>query len=350
MKKQKIGIMTFHNADNLGAVLQAYALQRVLEESCAVSAEVIDYRCPAIEETKKAKYGSHLFSYLKALPKNVYYGIKHRGFEKFRRKFLNRSEKTYTELTIADSVPLYDAYITGSDQVWNPECSGWDDAYFLNFASDKQKKYSYAASLGTYHYKKDEYSRYQKLLERFDRISVRECSAVEELKKLGIDGVEVCPDPVFLLPAEYWRKIMSKRLCSKRYVLVYLVLPDVNVMNSAREYARKNNCKLICNKKSIEFILHNSPREFLSWVYYADCIFTNSFHGTVFSLLFNKPLAADIELLDSGINNRVEEILLSVGAKHCIIPGDAQPGNALEKIDLMRRNAINYLRKICEEV
>ena len=350
MKTKKIGIMTFHNADNLGAVLQAYALQKIIETHCGMSAEVIDYYCPTIEATKKAKPGKKLISHLKVFPKNIYYGIKHRGFEKFRCKFLKRSQKTYMAHTISDSVALYDAFITGSDQVWNPECSGWDDAYFLDFASANQKKFAYAASLGKYHYDEKEYSRYRELLEQFDRISVRERSGVEELKKLGIMEAEVCPDPVFLLPSESWKQLMSKRLCPKRYVLVYLVLDDVNVMNSAKEYARNHNCKIISNKKSIEFILHNSPGEFLSWIYYADCIFTNSFHGTAFSLIFNKPLAADIAMHDGGINNRVQEILSLVEADHCIIPQEAQPGNAMEKIEMMRFGAMNYLREVCEEI
>lgn len=350
MEKKRIGIMTFHNADNLGAVLQAYALQSALEQFCGVSAEVIDYRCLAIEETKKVKFGNHLVSFLKALPMLVYYRIKHCGFEKFRCRFLKRSENVYSKHTIASSALPYDAVITGSDQVWNLECSGWDDAYFLNFACEHQRKYAYAASMGTYHYKAEEYDRYQRLFERFDRISVRERSAVEELEKMGINGAEVCPDPVFLLSQKRWLEIMSQRLCSEPYVLVYLVQSDVNVINSAREYARRNHCKLISNKKSIEFIIHNSPADFLSWIYYADCVFTNSFHGTAFSLIFNKMLAADIALQDGGINNRVEEILTMVGAKQCIIPDGAQFGDAQEKIDLMRWDAINFLREICEEI
>lgn len=352
MEKQKFGIITFHNADNLGAVLQAYALQRTLEETCGVSAEVIEYYCPAIEATKKATHDKSLISRLKAVPKQIYYGIKHSGFEKFRRKFLKRSGEAYTAQTIAQCVSRYDAFITGSDQVWNPECSGWDDTYFLDFVPAEKKKYAYAASLGSYHYPALEQERYRKLLDRFNSISVREGSAVAELQKLGIEGAQVCPDPVFLLPAERWREITVKRLYAGRYVLVYLVQQDVNVMHSAAEYAKKHGCKIISNKKSIEFILHNSPGEFLSWIYHADCVFTNSFHGTAFSLIFNKPLAADIATHNSRINNRVQEILAAVGAEKCIITKEtwaAQPADVLEKIGLLRRRAMNYLQSICED-
>lgn len=350
---KRVGIMTYHNADNLGAVLQAYALQTTMEEKCGVSAQIIDYRCSAIEATKYTKRGTGFASMVKAVPKAVYYWIKRRGFDAFRRSYLKCSSKEYTPDSIADSIAEYDAFITGSDQVWNPECSGGDGAYFLDFVPRGKGKYAYAASLGKYQFASSQQPHYRRLLETFDAISVREKSAKEELARLGVEDVQVCPDPVFLLTRERWKAIMPKRLYRQRYVLVYLVLPDHQVLKSAEEYAKQHHCKIINNKKSIEFILHNSPAEFLSWIYHAEAVFTNSFHGSAFSLLLEKPLAADIQHMDGGINNRVQELLDAVGAQNCIIGTgnfDGKTEHTADQVAALRCVGEQYIRKLCAEI
>ena len=349
---KKIGILTFHDADNMGAVLQAYALQTALQTDCGVSAEIIDYQCSAIEKTKHATFEKRLSSIIKALPKEVYYAIKHRGFECFRKNHLQMSAKRYCRENISETNNIYDAFVTGSDQVWNPGCSGKDDTYFLDFVNNR-KKYSYAASLGNYRFSPDEYLHYRGLLHGIDSISIRELSATEELKKLGILSVNVNADPVFLLTGEQWQSMMAKRLYKNRYVLVYLIQPDVNVMNSAFKYAKEHNCIIISNKKSVEFILHNSPEEFLSWIYYADCVFTNSFHGTAFSLILNKPFMADIAMRNGSINNRVSELLDTIEAQNCIISDNnsiAHKANADSKLEILRDKGIRYLHEICKGI
>ena len=145
---------------------------------------------------------------------------------------------------------------------------------------------------------------------------------------------------------------MSKRLCHKRYILVYLIQPDVNVLRNAEAYASKHGCKLINNKKSIEFMLRNSPADFLSWIYHAECVFTNSFHGTALALIFRKPLAADIELRGGGINHRVQEMLQAANALDCVLRDGQEPtapvaGNSLETL---REDGMSYLHEMMEGV
>lgn len=348
MDRKKVGIITFHRADNLGAVLQAFALQTVIDSECFATAEIIDYECAKIESTKQTKKSNSLRTVLKCVLMKIYYGIKHRGFERFRRKYLNLTT-VYNRETIGKCSDAYDCIITGSDQVWNLECSKNDYVYFLNFVASHKKKISYAASIGTYHYTENDCDKIIPLLNRFESISVREKSAAEELKRIGICDVEVHSDPVVLLSSEQWKKYMTRCLCRKKYVLVYLVLPDRNVTKAAEAYASQQGLKVISNKKSIEFILHNSPAEFLSWIYYADCVFTNSFHGTAFSTIFNKPLVADIKLVHGGINNRVSDFLHSVSAEGCIMDdGDILPvmPNAQDKLVEMKQYGLDYLKKI----
>lgn len=331
MNKKKVGILTFHDADNLGAVLQAFALRSVIENECGASAQVIDYKCKKISETKYFQKGCGMKSLVKSVPMSVYYKIKRRGFEKFRKEKLFCSKDSFSKNNIKKAENLYDAFITGSDQIWNPECSDNDSVYVLDFVSDKTKKYSYAASIGNYDITKSTPEWIGSIAD-YSGISVREQTAAEMLKTVGVDGVFVHCDPVMLLSQEQWKDIMSKPLFNQKYVLVYLVLPDVNVMNQAKEYAKKHNCKIISNKRSIEFILHNSPSEFLSWIYNADYIFTNSFHATAFSLIFNKPLFADIEMADGSINHRVKDLLTAADS---------------DLLSKMKCSALEYLKKIC---
>ena len=348
-----LGILTYHNADNLGAVLQAYALQRVLEQDSDISAEIIDYRCAAIEATKYVRKDGRAASGIRTLPRAVYYWIKRRGFQKFRRKYLKCSGQMYDLKTIASSNHVYDAFITGSDQVWNPKCSGCDDTYLLDFVSDGRKKYSYAASIGSYRFHEHTANRCRDMLKSFDGISVREASAREELSRIGIENVQICPDPVLLLTEEDWKAIMPGRLCKQKYVLVYQILPDSRITKMAEAYAKKHHCKVIHNKKSLEFILHNSPAYFLSWIYYADCVFTNSFHGTAFSLLFEKPLCADVKMADGRVNDRVQELLEAAGAEKCALcdnQADVFAAHSKAALSDMRKNGQQYLRKLCGEI
>ena len=348
---KKVGIITFHNADNLGAVLQAFSLQQTLERHCGVQAQVVDYKCPMIESTKHIQKPTSLKGALKSIFLWGYYLIKRRGFSKFRKKKLVCSSCSYTPQTIGQCAAEYDILITGSDQVFNPGCSGRDTAYFLDFAAPSVKKLSYAASIGTYCFKDEEAPKIKGLLQDYQGLSVREESAAAELNRIGVEGAMVHPDPVILTTADQWKQHMSKRVCKEKYVLVYMVLPDVNVTRQAEEYAKKHGYKVINNKKSLEFIFHNSPAEFLSWIYYAECVFTNSFHGTAFSTVFNKPLQADIQLVDGGVNNRVNDFLARINAAQCIMEkGNLQvfTPNGQQALEEMRQKGLEYLKVHCQ--
>lgn len=342
---QRVGILTFHDADNQGAVLQAYGLQTALSGMPGVLPEVLDYRCDEVEATRKTAAGG-----MKRLAMGAYYALKHRNFCRFRAKYLKRSRMCYTRETIAEAVKHYDLFITGSDQVWNLECSGHDTAYFLDFVPDKGHCCSYAASLGNYHFTEEEQRWVGQWVTGFRGISVREGSAVEELKKAGISGAQVHPDPVFLLSSRDWQRVMSPRL-DRKYVFVYLIQEDVHVLAAARDYAKKHGCKIVNNKTSLKYILKGSPSDFLSWIYYADAVFTNSFHGTAFSIIFGKKLGADVVLRGGGTNNRIMELLKAVRGENNILQDEARPVGsefntaALQK---MSQDARRYLQSMTE--
>lgn len=337
---EKFGILTYHRADNLGAVLQAYALQTALSV-CSAESQIIDYCCEKVDGTEVQCGG------LKALVYKGYHFWKHIGFARFRKQFLNLSEE-YTKKTVSKCVENYDGFITGSDQVWNYECSGWDDTYFLPFVSDA-KKYAYAASIGQYRFAVSEQEHVRKLLTDFSAISVREVSAQEHLHQFGVENVHVCPDPVMLLGAQQWKRLMSPRRTKKKYVFVYMIMHSEEVLRRAKEYAYSHGYQVICNKTSPEFILHGSPEDFLSWIFYAECVFTNSFHGTAFSLIFEKPFLAQTLCSDGRINGRVAEILKCVSVQQCAMEKAAEPlkPEARSALELLQQKGYRYLDEIC---
>lgn len=342
---KKIGIVTFHRADNLGAVLQAYALQTVLCDRFGVDAKIIDYRCPHIESDRRKSSG------LKGLALQAYYYVKHRGFERFRRRWLKMSP-SYTSDTVSNCTEDFDAFITGSDQVWNYECSGWDNRYFLDFVPENKQKYSYAASLGQYQFSDQERSLVQTLLSGYDGVSVREESAGKLIEPLYPGTVHLCADPVLLLPKEEWLSIMSPRPYVGKYVFVYTIVDSDDVIQCAQEYGRKHGYKVIFNKKSPEFILKGSPADFLSWIYHAECVFTNSFHGTAFSLLLERPLVAQTVCADNVVNKRVLEMLQRANATCCDL-GSFQDtvcrGDSAQALREICEASYQYLDRICND-
>ena len=320
---KKIGILTFHGADNLGAVLQAYALCEFINKEINFRTEIIDYECEEVEKTRYVQGGN----FVKKIPLALYYRIKRHSFDRFRKKKLMLSSNKYKKKNIKKCNTMYSTFVAGSDQIWNIGCSGNDTTYFLDFV-EKEKV--------------DELKNY---LNSFDAISVREASSI---KKLDLPkDTSILPDPVFLLTLEQWRRVATKRKLKKRYVFVYLIQEDVNVLTSAKKYAKENECDIIINKKSVEFILNNAPDHFLWWIENAEAVFTNSFHGTAFSIIFEKLLGADIILKNGKHNNRIEELLDSAGLKECIISEEnyvPKKANAKKWLNMQRKKAYEFLK------
>lgn len=344
MATKKLGILTFHCADNLGAVLQCYALQNALEENYPVDVQIIDYRIPSLVKGNRDASG------IKKIALQIYYWIKHYQFENFRKKYLHLS-MPYTPQTIHSFKNDMDSVIVGSDQVWNYECTNSDSAYFLPFLKKETKKYAYAASLGRFRFSDQQKKQIRKYLDGFDGITVREAVAQKHLEDCTDVEITVVPDPVMLLAKEDWQKIMPSRFLKERYVFVYLILPDVYVMKAAHEYAKKHHCKVICNKESVEFILNGSPADFLSWIYHAERVFTNSFHGTAFSILLGKALGVEETLKDGTPNSRVQELLVRTGNERCVLRSSDDMGNqtvADTRMDAMIEYGYAYLSEICK--
>ena len=316
---KKVGIITFHTALNYGAVLQTYALQNFLNEQ-GIENEIIDYECPFIEQCYKPFHIENK-KILNAIVRGFLFGRtiskKRDRFNSFINNHLNLSEKYSDSKSINEVKDDYSCFISGSDQVWSPITAGFDSVYFLDFADDNQK-ISYAASIGTNEISEDLKMKYVERLDGFNEISVREESAKELLNDIGIKTkIEVHADPTLLLKKDNWSKLsvdLPNSIHSK-YLLVFNVEKPIHDLEFAKKKAKELDLQLVYlndrtvkKDKDITYIQAASPELFLSLFRNADMIVSNSFHGTVFSIIFKKQFYVELENKKQR-NIRVENLL-----------------------------------------
>ncbi len=333
----KVGIITFHRAVNYGAVLQAYALQQAIKKT-GNDAEILDYRCQEVERAASPLLGFRDGEKIKnAIMKLVFRLKKNISFYVFMRKYIHLSSKAESSKDLKKMSSGYDVFFTGSDQVWNYGCAGNDEAFFLTFVNDGHKKNAYAASFGREKLLEEDPFDYRELLSDFNSISVREKSGVDIVKNESGRDAEVTLDPTLLLTKKEWEPVIGKRPSKEKYIFVYYIRESKDLLNYASELSKRTGYKIVNAKNSIEFFMKCSPSDFLAWIYYAEFLVTNSFHGTVFSLLFNKKFAIE---LDNGksVNNRSKELLELVNIDRTL---------SLEKIDSIKEE-IDYA--VVEEI
>lgn len=309
----KVGILTFHRAYNYGAILQAFALQKKLSEM-GVQSEIIDY----LSTEKRAQ--NKLFAYNKKLGlkgnlvkffKDFYRKSKNASFDDFMAEEMNISQSfysTYDELCQLDLQNEYDVYIAGSDQVWNYNNTLKDPAFLLSFVSDNDKKCSYAASLGSAQFDDDMAALYDEELKKFRVLTVREESAIEKHDFLKENNAKVVVDPTLLLNKSDYQKISSPRIVDKKYAFMYTIAKERNLRKYAENYCRDNGLILVDSKKSAVFFKNASPKDFLSFIQNAECVFTNSFHGTALSIMLEKEFVTEIYTKEK-LNNRSGDLI-----------------------------------------
>ncbi len=304
-----IGIITFHR-QGYGAILQAYALVQKLNQ-LGFNPEIIDY----LDQSLWRNYSSVARRFKHAAwyhLKNIIAGTtSQRRTEDFCRKYLHLSSAPYRDTKILHSdPPLFDIYLTGSDQVWNPNISS-DPAYFLSFAPVGKKLIAYGASFGVSRINRRQVDAYSDWLKRIDSISVREFEGKQIVKQLTGRDVQIVLDPTLLLEQEQWRQISSPYEFSHPYILCYYVPGDKQVNKGITQMASRvsslTGWKIICigQKEYMRFnfmrhsIFDAGPAEFLGLFQNAACIITNSYHGCAFSINYRKPFYA---LINKDLN------------------------------------------------
>ena len=329
----RIKTITCHDCYNFGASLQAYALQHYLESE-GHDVQIINYKPYYL--SRHFKFGSvnnPVFDrpivkqlYLLAkLPGRLLALSRKKAFDRFTAKYLRltRRYNSYEELK-ADA-PEADAYIAGSDQIWNTLFhNGRDAAFYLDFGKPNVRRISYAASFAT----KDVVPEYRefvsKELRNIDYVSIREKISLPLLYSLGrTDGVAVC-DPVFLLSKDEWVKLTDS--CdielNEKYLLVYLTDKSEEIKQIALEIHKATGWKIYGVGPFREKWIHKNhvnvgPLDFVKLINEAQYVISNSFHATAFSLILQRNLC--VVNRKDGINERMKSILEDVGLGHRIL-------------------------------
>lgn len=321
----KIGILTFHKVNNVGAVLQAFALCKYINRNFC-DAEIIDYTPQNMIPRKKTVLYRFLRCGKRMLTPHISIReiVVDKKFEKFRNDFYSMSEKTYYgDEEIRDNVPRYDIYISGSDQVLNITLTGTSRAYYLDFVNDAIK-ISYASSFGREDITDIEKMLIREALPQFTALSFREKSASELVKQiLGVSSTVVI-DPVFLMNKSEWTKIIgNQRLIKNKYIFVYsmentdLLKQTVSLVKNHYNYpvvvvyGGLKVGKIAGKKKAF-----TGPTEWLNYLYNAEIVITNSFHGTAFSLLFEKQFCT---VKHSTRNARLEHLFDIIDNRKALI-------------------------------
>lgn len=341
----KIGIVTFVKADNYGAELQAYALQKKLN-MMGYDAEVLD-----LEKEQGVMSSSKRNIYISLKNRIRYYGFwrgcnkfiqailetlserqanknnleqikaKHKVFEQFFDNKIKHSPEYIKLDDLANKNLPYDIYIAGSDQIWNYMQTNRLDVFFLKFANRfHARKISYAASFSVPSIPKDLETVYKTLIDNLDAISVRENNALEIVSKLSRKNVVQVLDPTLLLNRSEWVNDVAKPnylFNLNKVVVIYTLSGSKYIYELAKGIAKKLDADVVNIKNGfsrvkgddgIIHIMDAGPQEFISLLNKAVYVITDSFHGTAFSINFNIPFTTLLNPV-SNINSRALSLL-----------------------------------------
>lgn len=306
--------------NNYGSILQAYALQKILDRYENIEYEIINQYGKKIASFDNLLDKLKTFGLCKTLKRLVWrFGLKKLrarvyNVQHFIDKYLHISEQTYSENTIASANSLYDGFICGSDQIWNLTLSPLDSMYWLGFVERSKLKVSYGPSIGVTKVDASIQEKIRNNLSDFKAISCREKSGVTLINKiLKSDNCVNVVDPTLLLTASEWDKIASKPLYNQKYIFVYLLRGTKQQRKYIENFAKKVGLSIITipfldNEKieMYDFKFGNvkcwdaSPSDFISLIKYAEYVFADSFHCMVFSTIYHTPFYVFPKILNDN--------------------------------------------------
>lgn len=354
----KIGILTFHCANNYGAVLQCYALQEFLK-SQGHETYVIDYRPDYVIRRYRAfsrrywivKDIKKTFKKLLTEPYLCYIRYK-------RNKGLDSFIKTrYKLFPYSPEKSDLDAIILGSDQIWNPKLTGngFDEVFWGK--GYKCRKIAYAASNRSESLTLEEIDFYKSHLCKLDFIGVREEKLQSLLQPYTSKKVFLNIDPTLLTNKNWTSELNMTRVINTNYVMLYEVTRHIENRKLAKDYAKQKGYSFVELTGALALSYRYtqnldqtaSPEKFLCYLKYASCIFTTSFHGTALSVLFEK----DFYYLkqNTSADLRIETLLKILGLENRIIDNidilHSAPivyDEVRGKLDIFRSESVNYLK------
>lgn len=371
---EKIGIITTFRQPNYGSVLQAYSLQHVIE-NMGFKAFLIDYKYPnPFHWEAGLEWGKSTFS---QKIKNKIKEVLHIG-KKSKMVLLNEfiqneiicTSRFNTKRDLCKHCPKFDAYISGSDQIWNPNTMFGDMAYMFDFAPLNAKRIAYSSSFSCNNIPKKYRDLYKINLNRFSFVGVRERNGIELVKKLtGREDTQLVLDPTLLLNKKEWIKMASKATnieLPKKYILFYMLAYTYNpeetmgkILDILQKQYQLPIVSLSKKPQSFngEFIQIEKEHpigvyEFIQLFERADIVVTSSFHGTAFAINFGKPFLA----MDEGEkrnDDRIYSLLVSLGLSKQLIMDSSEMSElpnpyynvveAAKALDKMRDKSFSFL-------
>ena len=343
---KKIGIITVQGTiGNFGASLQCFALWSYLD-SKSFDCEVIDllraghpnyiesdkYKWPLEKRSSIRRLLSFVkwkifLRYRKPVQGNTYTSERIYNFNKFNSK-INYSKEYKSIDQLYNNPPRYDIYLTGSDQVWNPNIGFYNEPYFLTFAPKNSKKISYASSIAISTLP-DNYGKiYKKWLSDYDELSVRETEGKTIIEDLIEKDVSVVMDPTFLIESTKWKELAIPPKRKSKYMFVYTVVDNEPLIGYASKKAKEMGLVMVVTmsipptrtySEDTVFVDSIGPLEWVGMIRDASCFITDSFHGTAFGIMLSTPFYVYISLASRG--GRIRSLLdIFSLSKQCLSP------------------------------
>ncbi|KIA82875.1 hypothetical protein OA84_04710 [Kaistella solincola] len=315
----QIKTITCHEVYNHGATLQEYALLKHLNK-LGHDAEVIHYKPPYLSAhfnltaIGNSKFNLPLIKELYVLvklPKRVRMLKRKKAFDAFHSKYIPTAKQLYTSNEeLKNDLPNADAFICGSDQIWNSFFqNGKDPAFYLNFVPDEKLKISYAASFAIDELENEVKPLVRDNVKRLNAVGVRETSGIRILNDLGITAATQVLDPVFLLDKDHWEKFTFP--IKEKFIFVYDFDSNPLIKEIALKLQKENGYAIYSVNSNVDYADKNfyleGPETFLSLVSQSQLNITNSFHSVAFSLIFNQQLV--VVNREEKINTRMRDLL-----------------------------------------
>lgn len=347
---KKVGIITFYLNHNYGTTLQCYALKKTIEAMGDYEVIIIPYSF--VNRIENGFGGGEL---------SRKYDCRINAFSHFLREIIGCKLPNISVLN-NESVPACDYYVIGSDTVWNTVQTNNDEAFFGSFADENTKLIAYAPSLGVNDPEKTlNKSIFDKYIDKFYALSVREKSDINFLRQFTDKEIYSVIDPTLLADKECYESI-AENGPHEKYILVYLIYDTTEyieyIMNLANRIARKKKMKVYHFIYNIpDYVLGDigesfsfaSPEQFLGLVKNSELVFTNSYHGTIFSIIYQKKFYS---VCRKDSSKKVRELLEMLGLKDRILkPGldinDFETDINYEKVEdciaIERQKSMEYL-------
>lgn len=347
----KIAFITLSCAYNYGAVLQAYAMWKYLQ-NLGNETVLIDY----ITERYQVEAKDHVFkvggrwagnAFMRMIWKTTYYKIERKvqqHFKDFLRKNTRLTPTYYNNEELIEKPVQADLFISGSDQIWNTDFSldkKPDKPYFLDFAAEDKPRLAYASSFGKNRLG-EEKKEIKKYLEKFQAIGVREKSAIKIIDELGLKA-EIVADPTLLCSREEWSGMAAGRMEEKKYLLLFQIHPKKELLELGRKLAKEKGLSLVIvspnpldRKKMYKWKVRYLPKveEWLSYFKFAEFVLTDSFHATVFSTIFEKQF---LTYAQNKYNSRITGYLSVLG-----LPEKSVSNFSSEQIEAALNRRVDY--------